>query len=75
MLTPEQMDFLVALLEAVGRQSQRLLQVFLILTYNNEEFGPWVYDIFHHCNTELAADFIMQVINAYRPPFYHPNPR
>ena len=65
MLTPEEIDYLIGYLTALGGESQLLLQTFLILIYNNSEFGAWVYDIYQNCNYQLAAELISSAIEKY----------
>ncbi|WP_354009844.1 hypothetical protein [Endozoicomonas lisbonensis] len=59
------MNYLVEYLSVFTEENQLLLQTFLILIYNNNEFGAWVYDIYCHCDLKLATEFVISVIEKY----------
>ncbi|MCW7553294.1 hypothetical protein NX722_11725 [Endozoicomonas gorgoniicola] len=65
MLTPEEIDYLVGYLTALGGRSQLLLQTLLIMIYNDSNFGKWLYDIYSHCELDLATDLVVSAIEMY----------
>ena len=65
MLTPEAIDYLIGYLTALGAETQLLLQILLIMIYNDCNFGPWLYDIYSNCELDLATDLVASAIEKY----------
>lgn len=71
-MEPEIINYLVGFLTEVGSESQVLLQTFLILIYNNNQFSSWVYEIYLYCDGELATEFVYPALEKYIQGHFNP---
>ena len=72
MLTAAEIEFLVGLLTDVAAIDQQLLQTLLMLIFNEERIGSWIYTVFQSYDSETATDMIMNFINSYENTYEPP---